>query len=95
MSSGWQEWHPNMIWVKEYPIHFFGMDIRARVTVVRLSDGTLWVHSPCEMDAETQATLNGLGEVRCILAHGDLITENAKVVARSAWRRPLRSAGSQ
>lgn len=66
----WQEYEPSTIWIREYPIHFFGMDIRSRVTVVRLSDGSLLVHSPCEMDAETIAYIGNLGPVSCIVAPG-------------------------
>lgn len=66
----WQEYEPGTIWVREHPVHFFGMDIRSRVTVVRLSDGTLLVHSPCEMDAEDIAYIGNLGPVSCIVAPG-------------------------
>lgn len=66
----WQEYQPGVIWVREYPIHFFGMDIRARMTVVRLSDGTLFLHSPCRMDTQTAAYIRKLGPVSCIVAPG-------------------------
>jgi hypothetical protein len=66
----WQEYRPGLIWIREYPIRFFGMVIRARTTVVRLSDGTLFIHSPCRMDAETAAYIRNLGHVACIVAPG-------------------------
>jgi hypothetical protein len=69
-TGKWQEYYPGTIWVKEYPVHFFGMDIRSRVTVIRLSDGTLLLHSPCQMDAETSAYIGKLGRVACIVAPG-------------------------
>ncbi len=58
------------IWVKEYPVHFGGMDIRARMTIVRLADGMLFIHSPCEMDAATRDAIAGLGKVACIVVPG-------------------------
>lgn len=69
-AGEWQEFEPGQIWVREYPIRFAGMNLRARVTVVRLSDGSLFVHSPCEMDADTRAFISRLGRVSCIVAPG-------------------------
>ena len=66
----WKELENDTIWVKEYPLHFFGMNIRSRTTVVRLSNGKLFIHSPCQMDSETIAYIRNLGEVACIVAPG-------------------------
>jgi hypothetical protein len=52
------------IWVLEKPLHFVG----TRMTVVRLPDGSLWVHSPVNMNEEDYAELEGLGEVRYIVS---------------------------
>ncbi len=65
-----REYQRDAIWVKEYPVCFGGMDIRARMTVVRLSNGNLWLHSPCAMDAETIAAIGKLGRAECIVAPG-------------------------
>jgi hypothetical protein len=57
---------PDSIWVTERPV-WFGVRLRARTTVVRLSGGALWVHSPCTPTDEACAALDALGEVRWIV----------------------------
>ena len=34
------------LWVEARPLRFFGVEMGTRMTVVRLADGGLWVHSP-------------------------------------------------
>ena len=46
MSYKIDEYIPGKIYIVEYPIRFAGMDLFSRMTIVRLSDGKLWVHSP-------------------------------------------------
>lgn len=58
---------PNAIWVTERPVWFGGVCLRSRTTVVRLTGGALWVHSPCPPSAEVCAALDALGEVRWIV----------------------------
>lgn len=58
---------PGSIWVTERPIWFGGVRLRSRTTVVRLSGGALWVHSPCTPTDEVCAALDALGEVRWIV----------------------------
>jgi histidinol-phosphate aminotransferase len=43
-------------------------DIGARMTVVRLADGGLFLHSPVRLDDETKRALDDLGPVRAIVA---------------------------
>jgi hypothetical protein len=43
-------------------------DFSSRMTVVRLSDGGLFLHSPIRLDGNLRAELDGLGEVRAIVA---------------------------
>lgn len=64
------EYVPGQIWLKEYPIHYAGCDFNARMTVLRLADARLMLHSPCEIDAETKAAISSLGEVAYIVAPG-------------------------
>jgi hypothetical protein len=64
------EYVPGAIWIAEYPVHYAGCDLTARMTVVKLSDGTLLLHSPCEIDDAIQAQLETLGRVSCIVAPG-------------------------
>ena len=43
-------------------------DFSTRMTVIRLSDGGLFVHSPIRLEESLRAELDGLGEVRAIIA---------------------------
>lgn len=65
------EYVPGQIWLKEYPIRLMGTRFNSRMTVIRLSDGRLLLHSPCPMDAETTADIEALGEVAFIVAPGN------------------------
>lgn len=52
------------LWVAARPLRFLGLfPIGCRMTVVRLSDGTLWLCSPVAIDDELAATLDALGPV--------------------------------
>lgn len=64
------EYRADTIWIKEYPIHYAGTDFNARMTVVRLSNGKLFIHSPCEIDGTTKAAIENLGQVEFIVAPG-------------------------
>ena len=43
-------------------------DFSTRMTVIRLTDGGLFLHSPIRLDGGLRAELDGLGEVRAIVA---------------------------
>lgn len=58
---------PDAIWATERPVWFGGVRLRSRTTVVRLTGGALWVHSPCPPTGEVCAALDALGEVRSIV----------------------------
>jgi len=58
---------PDFIWIAERPVWFGGVRLRSRTTVVRLSGGALWVHSPCPPSDRLCAALDALGEVRWIV----------------------------
>jgi hypothetical protein len=66
----WQEIEPGTIWVRRYPIRLLFMNVYSRTTIIRLSDGTLFIHSPCEMDIDTVSFIKSLGVVSCIVAPG-------------------------
>ena len=46
----------------------FGLTFPARMTVVRLEDGALWIYSPGPLDDRTAEELEGLGPVRYLVA---------------------------
>jgi hypothetical protein len=64
------EYLPDQIWLKEYPIRYAGTLFNSRMTVVKLSDARLMIHSPCEIDAVTKDQIESLGEVAFIIAPG-------------------------
>ncbi len=65
------EYQKNAIWIKEYPIRYAGTTFNARMTIVRLTNGDLIIHSPCEIDELTKAFINKLGNVAFIIAPGN------------------------
>lgn len=54
--------------VQEVSFRLGGMDLGGRMTVVRLPDGGLWIHSPVRLDAQTRAAVDALGPVRFLVA---------------------------
>jgi hypothetical protein len=56
------------IWVAERPQRFYGLEVGARMTVIRLADGSLLLHSPLVLDAELRRELDRLGPVRFAVA---------------------------
>lgn len=55
------------IWVVAAPFSFFGLHIGSRMTVIRLRDGSLALHSPVAVDTPLVADIDALGEVRHII----------------------------
>ena len=58
----------NDIWTQAQPLRFFGVEIGTRMTVVRLGDGSLFVHSPVALDEATKEALAALGPVQAVVA---------------------------
>jgi len=57
------------LWFDEYDLFMpGGVHFRGRMTVVRLPDGALWLHSPIPIDDALAAELAALGAVRHIVA---------------------------
>jgi hypothetical protein len=56
------------IWCAERPLRFFLVEMGTRMTVVRLEDGGLLVHSPVGLDADLREEVDALGPVRAIVA---------------------------
>ena len=56
------------VWVATRRARFFGVETGTRMTVVRLSDGGLFVHSPVPLDPPTRAAVDALGVVRAVVA---------------------------
>lgn len=71
------EYVPGYIWLKEYPIRFAGCRFNARMSVIRLTDGNLLIHSPCPLDNSIKADIDALGTVGIIIAPGNYHYLNA------------------
>jgi hypothetical protein len=56
------------VWVNEQPLRFVGIPIGTRMTVVRLPDRSLLVHSPIRPTPEVRAALDAIGPVKHIVA---------------------------
>ncbi|MDB4939214.1 MAG: hypothetical protein JWP87_6186 [Labilithrix sp.] len=58
----------NDIWVEARPLRFLGVETGTRMTIVRLANGGLFVHSPVALDARTRDAVDALGRVDAIVA---------------------------
>lgn len=56
------------LWVATRPLPLIVGDIGTRMTVIRLRDGSLFLHSPVALDAATRRALDALGPVRAVVA---------------------------
>jgi len=62
------EQRANNLWAEAAPQSFFGLHLGTRMTVLRLRDGTLLVHSPIAMTPSLKAEVDAIGPVRHIVA---------------------------
>jgi len=53
-------------------VSFFGFPFSTRMTIVRLSNGELWVHSPVKMHDDLKNELSALGSVKYLIAPNKL-----------------------
>jgi hypothetical protein len=60
------------LWVAEAPASVLGVELGTRMSVVRLEDGGLFLHSPVDLDDALRAELAALGPVRCVVAPNKL-----------------------
>jgi hypothetical protein len=56
------------LWVEERSQRFYGLEVGARMTVMRLEDGSLLLHSPVSLDPQLRRELDALGAVRYAVA---------------------------
>lgn len=56
------------LWTVARPLRFLGVETGTRMTIVRLADGGLFVHSPGPLEPETRAFVDGLEPPRAIVA---------------------------
>lgn len=56
------------LWVEARKLRFWGLETGTRMSIVRLSGGELFVHSPVALDTETKHEVDAIGPVRAIVA---------------------------
>jgi hypothetical protein len=59
---------PDTLWHATQPLRFGPIALSTRMTVVRLQDGSLWVHSPITPSSDLTRDLAGVGHVRYVIA---------------------------
>jgi len=64
------EYVPGAIWLVDYPVRYSGLDFKSRMSVIRLADSKLLLHSPCAIDDDLKAAITNLGDVAWIVAPG-------------------------
>lgn len=56
------------VWIDARSAAFFGVECGSRMTIARMADGGLFVHSPVGLDPATRAAVDALGPVRAVVA---------------------------
>lgn len=70
------------IWIADGPAAcFYGVDFPTRMTVIRLPDGRLWLHSPIAMTPSLCAEIEALGSVAFLIA-----PNNIHYLSVAAWK---------
>ena len=59
---------PNALWHAQQSLTFGPISLTTRMTVVRLRDGSLWVHSPVSPTRELMDELAAIGPIRYVIA---------------------------
>lgn len=56
------------LWIADQPLRFLGLELGARMTIVRLSTGALLLHSPIQPSPALVSAVEALGPVAAIIA---------------------------
>ncbi len=56
------------LWVADHPLKIAGLSLGSRMTIARLGDGSLWLHSPVKHSPELALKVSALGRVGHIVA---------------------------
>lgn len=56
------------IWVHEDTMTLMGSKLRLRMTIVKLADGKIWVHSPTKLNVDLKQQIEALGPVAYVVA---------------------------
>lgn len=63
-----KEWSKDRIWFQDMPFRFHGIPVGARMTVIKLDNGKLLIHSPIQLTTQMQIELTKLGSVYAIVS---------------------------
>ena len=66
------EFFKNKIFIDEIPLRFFGMQLGTRMTIIRLKNDKLFLHSPTKLNSKLIEKINNLGKVAFIVAPNKL-----------------------
>lgn len=61
-----QEWQADHLWHHTDTYRCFGVNIGQRMTIIRLSNGTLLVHNPAKLTDTLKKQISKLGTISCI-----------------------------
>jgi len=64
------EYVKDQIWIYVYTVRFGGMDLFGRMTIIKLDNGDLIIHDPCEIDDFLKHEIDKIGKVKYIIAPG-------------------------
>ena len=56
------------LWTVTRPLKILGLTMASRMSIIRLTDGSLFLHSPVKLDSSLQAALTELGSPRHLVA---------------------------
>jgi len=56
------------LWTVTQPHRFYGIPVGTRMTIVRLQDGALWLHSPIQFNDKLKSALEKIGVVKYLIA---------------------------
>ncbi len=81
------------LFVVEQPFRFMGLQMGARMTIVRRKNGDLWVYSPFQLEADEETALKAQGKVTDIVVPNTFHTTQVGQFARrfpdaTVWALP-------
>lgn len=83
MTSALTVFAPGALWLVEYFVSLGGARINARMTVIKLRDESVVLHSPCAFDAALTEEVSTLGRVAAIIAPGNFHWLNVRSCQRA------------
>eukprot|EP01023_Acetabularia_acetabulum_P054893 TRINITY_DN6259_c0_g1_i1.p1 TRINITY_DN6259_c0_g1~~TRINITY_DN6259_c0_g1_i1.p1 ORF type:complete len:258 (+),score=19.31 TRINITY_DN6259_c0_g1_i1:125-898(+) len=63
-----KQFNKTNVWIVERPFFWNRIDVGSRMTVIKLSDGSLWVHSPLDLDSQLKQEIDKIGPVKHIVS---------------------------